>query len=89
MTALENIKWLEDVFVTKKEKQHFEVDKLIKDAFSKTISELKKLQTTSCDCDGCSNLPIQRECLKYSCMPDVCRACVRKADDRYTEEQKC
>ena len=39
--AIEKIKWLQDVFVTRKEQQHFDVDVTIKDAFAEALSELQ------------------------------------------------
>ena len=39
--AIEKIKWLQDVFVTRKEQQHFDVDVTIKDAFAEAIAELQ------------------------------------------------
>ena len=47
MKALENIKWLEDVFVTRKEENNFEVNILIKDAFREAIAELEALNNRS------------------------------------------
>lgn len=49
MKALENIKWLEDVFVTRKEENNFEVNILIKDAFREAIEELESLNNRSCE----------------------------------------
>ncbi|MCG3683686.1 hypothetical protein [Aliarcobacter butzleri] len=45
LKALEKIKWLEDIFVTRKEEQHFEVSDVIKNAFSEAIIELEALET--------------------------------------------
>ena len=45
--ALENIKWLEDVFIIRKEEQGFEVNivnKVIKNTFTEVIKELEDLQ---------------------------------------------
>ena len=39
--AIEKIKWLQDVFVIRKEEQHFDVDVTIKDAFTEALSELQ------------------------------------------------
>ena len=39
--AIEKIKWLQDVFVIRKEQQHFDVDVTIKDAFAEALSELQ------------------------------------------------
>lgn len=39
--ALEKIKWLQNVFVTRKEEQHFLVDVLIKKTFEEAIAELE------------------------------------------------
>ena len=46
--ALKNIEWLQDVFVTRKENQHFEVDTLIKNAFNEAIKELESLKNRKC-----------------------------------------
>ena len=45
LKAIEKIKWLEDVFVTRKEEQHFDVSDVIKNAFSEAIAELEALET--------------------------------------------
>jgi hypothetical protein len=45
MKAIEQIKWLQDVFVIRKEEQHFEVNILIKNAFTETIAELQDLES--------------------------------------------
>lgn len=49
MKALEKIKWLEDIFVTRKEEQHFEVNIDIKYAFIEAIKELEDIQNRSCN----------------------------------------
>ena len=45
LKALEKIKWLEDIFVTRKEEQHFEISDIIKNAFSEAIIELEALES--------------------------------------------
>ena len=52
MKTLEKMKWLRDIFITRKEEQYFEVDSSIKVAFDEAISELEALQQPK-RCDGC------------------------------------
>lgn len=78
MKALENIKWLEDVFVTRKEENNFEVNILIKDAFREAIAELESLNSNDNKvktCEGCKfgkfgidSLGVEVECsLLWDC----------------------
>lgn len=53
----------------------------------KAIKELEKLEEVK-TCDGCNHLETQIKVLQYSCMPEPCRSCKRKALDRYEPKDK-
>lgn len=70
MKALVQIKWLQDIFVTRKEEQNFEIDNNIKNAFSEAIVELEALSCDNCkynidvsDLSDEESLNIKENCL--------------------------
>ena len=78
-------------FLKEQQRRHINMAESMKvayfdDELDEAIEELEKLENITCD--GCNHLETQTKVLQYSCMPEPCRSCERKASDRYESKDK-
>ena len=74
--AIEKIEWLQDVFVTRREEQGFEVFVTIKDAFTEVLQELQAYKAKMEE-------PQFRKCPPDCKQQDHCLECSRLHADQY------
>ena len=85
--AIEKIEWLQDVFVTRREEQGFEVFVTIKDAFTEALEEIQGYEVKFKELESKYNQLIRKHDL--ICHDDCEHLCCLESGECYCEEQDC